>query len=225
MKILVTARRRMLGNIIAEELLREGHKVIVLDNLRQGHREAVPSGADFVPADICDEKALEEVFRHFRIDAVMPMAAETLVECSMTDPRRYFEVNVVEVVDVGFAEKAGKDFYSSLKKVEFLIDSGCFCALLSPALAHELAVKPMVTTRATLANSRTVEIRVGIAYVHLLDREAALPVGVLGVPLPLLGVTALEGLVLKADPAKRTLELPNLSDQLLCPRLSWLALP
>ena len=92
------------------------------------------------------------------------------------------------------------------KEVEFLTDSGSFYTLLPPALAYELAIKPMVTTRVTLADSRTVEIGVGIAYLRLLDREAAVPVGVLDVPLPLLGVTALEGLGLKVDPAKGTVE-------------------
>ncbi len=51
--------------------------------------------ADFVLADLCNSGALDEIFCRFRIDAVMHMAAETVVEHSMTDPRRYFETNIV----------------------------------------------------------------------------------------------------------------------------------
>ena len=73
----------------------QGHGVIVLDNLQQGHRGAVPLGAELVTADICQSEALDAALDGARIDAVMHMAAETVVEYSMTDPKRYFQNNVV----------------------------------------------------------------------------------------------------------------------------------
>jgi UDP-glucose 4-epimerase len=75
-------------------LLRAGHEVTVLDNLQQGHEQAVPRGAQFVLGDICRPTALGRLFRQLRIDAVMHMAAETVVEYSTTDPKRYFQTNV-----------------------------------------------------------------------------------------------------------------------------------
>lgn len=93
--ILVTGGAGYIGSIVAEELLKGGYEVIVLDNLQQGHRDAVPTGAEFVLADICDPQALEEVFHRHRIDAVMHLAAETVVQLSMTDPARHFQNNVV----------------------------------------------------------------------------------------------------------------------------------
>ena len=95
MNVLVTGGAGYVGSIITEELLKEGHRIIVLDNLQQGHRDAVPLGVEFMLADICDKETLEEVFRRFKVDAVMHMAAETVVEYSLTDPRRYFQNNVV----------------------------------------------------------------------------------------------------------------------------------
>lgn len=95
MNILITGGAGYVGSIVGEELLRGGYAVIALDNLQQGHKEAVPPGAEFVLADICDPKVLEEVFRRFKIDAVMHMAAETVVEYSLTDPRRYFQSNII----------------------------------------------------------------------------------------------------------------------------------
>ena len=95
MNILVTGSAGFVGSIVAEELIKQGHSVVALDNLQQGHREAVPPEAEFILADVCDAQALEDIFYRFKIDAVMHMAAETVVEYSVTDPRRYFQNNIV----------------------------------------------------------------------------------------------------------------------------------
>lgn len=95
MNILVTGGAGYVGSIVAEELLKGGCRVTILDNLQQGHEGAIPPGAEFILADICSEEALDGVFQRARIDAVMHMAAETVVEYSMTDPKRYFHNNIV----------------------------------------------------------------------------------------------------------------------------------
>ena len=100
MNILVTGGAGYVGSIVAEELVGQRHAVTVLDNLQQGHREAVPPGAELVTADICRSEAVDEVFRGASIDAVMHMAAETVVEYSMSDPKRYFQNNVVGGVNL-----------------------------------------------------------------------------------------------------------------------------
>ncbi len=38
MNVLVTGGAGYVGSIVTEELLRKAHKVIVLDNLQQGHK-------------------------------------------------------------------------------------------------------------------------------------------------------------------------------------------
>lgn len=95
MNVLVTGGAGYIGSIVTEHLLKQGHNVIVLDNLQQGHKEAVLSPAEFVLGDICDAKTLDWIFRHFSVGAVMHMAADTLVAASMTDPKRYFHTNLV----------------------------------------------------------------------------------------------------------------------------------
>ncbi len=95
MNIVVTGGAGYVGSMITESLVEKGHTVIVLDNLQQGHREAVLPEADFCLADICDAHAVQDVFRRAKIDAVMHMAAETVVEYSITDPKRYFQNNVI----------------------------------------------------------------------------------------------------------------------------------
>ena len=95
MAVLVTGGAGYVGSVVAEELLKEGYQVVVLDNLQQGHREAVPPGAEFVLSDICDSSALDELFAGFSFTTVVHMAAETVVEHSMTNPRLFFQDNVV----------------------------------------------------------------------------------------------------------------------------------
>jgi UDP-glucose 4-epimerase len=116
MNVLVTGGAGYVGSIVSEELLKEAHQVIVLDNLQQGHKEAVPLEAEFVLADICDAQALNDVFRRFKTDAVMHMAAETAVESSMTDPKRYFQNNVVggiNLLDTMLKHNVDKLIFSS----------------------------------------------------------------------------------------------------------------
>ena len=120
MNVLITGGAGYVGSIVTERLLREGHKVIVLDNLRQGHKEAILPLAEFVLADICDTSSLESGFRQFKIDAVMHMAAETVVEYSMTDPKRYFHNNLVggmNLLDAMLKHGVDRIIYSSTAAV------------------------------------------------------------------------------------------------------------
>ena len=116
MNILVTGGAGYVGSVVAEELLENRFRVIILDNLQQGHRGAVLSEAELVLADIGDSNALEDVFHRFEIDAVMHMAAETAVEYSMTDPKRFFQNNIVggiNLLDIMLKHDVRKFIFSS----------------------------------------------------------------------------------------------------------------
>lgn len=93
--ILMTGGAGYIGSIVAEELLKDGYEVVILDNLKQGHRDAIPLGAEFVLADIGSSQVLEEIFQRFRIEAVIHLAADSIIHVSMTDPRIHFQNNVV----------------------------------------------------------------------------------------------------------------------------------
>ncbi len=80
MSVLVTGGAGYVGSIVTEALLKNEYKVVILDNLNQGHKEAIPPGAEFARGDICDSKVLDEVFHRFKIDAVMHMAADMVIE-------------------------------------------------------------------------------------------------------------------------------------------------
>ena len=99
-KILVTGGAGYVGSHTVSALLENGHGVVVLDNLQQGHRRAVPAEATFIHADLADRDRLEQVFAEHAFDAVMHFAAHSLVGESMRDPFRYLGDNVANAVNL-----------------------------------------------------------------------------------------------------------------------------
>ncbi len=95
MTVLVTGAAGYIGSVVAERLLANGETVVAFDNLAQGHRAAVPDGVRFLEGDLRDRARLTEVLADVRPDAVMHLAAESLVGKSVTDPAAFYEVNVV----------------------------------------------------------------------------------------------------------------------------------
>ena len=94
MKVLVTGGAGYVGSACVRRLVSEGHDVVALDDLSQGKRAALAKGAELIVGDICDEALVEGLFARRDFDAVMHLAAESLVEPSMRDPGRCFRVNV-----------------------------------------------------------------------------------------------------------------------------------
>ena len=94
MTVLVTGAAGYIGSVVAERLLAHGHVVGALDDLSEGHRAAVPGGARFFEGDLRDRARLAEVMSAVRPDAVVHLAAEALVGESVTNPAKFFEVNV-----------------------------------------------------------------------------------------------------------------------------------
>ncbi len=94
MNVVVTGAAGYVGSICAEALVARGCKVTGLDNLVEGHRQAVPREAVFWECDLGDRKLLDEFFASQRIDAVMHFAAEALVEKSVRDPSPSYVTNV-----------------------------------------------------------------------------------------------------------------------------------
>ncbi len=75
--------------------MNDGHDVVVYDNLSKGHRDAVISGAAFVPGDLLEDQKLRQTLDDNRIEAVIHMAASSLVGESVQQPAKYYHNNVV----------------------------------------------------------------------------------------------------------------------------------
>src|SRR2546427_5831917 len=95
MKVLVTGGAGYIGSVVTEELLNDGHQAIVYDNLYKGHRAAVDSHAKFVRGDLNDSLKLRAALTENHIDAVVHMAADSLVGESVELPAKYYRNNVV----------------------------------------------------------------------------------------------------------------------------------
>ena len=93
MRVLVTGGAGFVGSHTVLALVGRGDEVVVLDNLRQGHRGAVPDGARLLVGDLGDQALLDQVLGETRFDAVFHFAALSLVGESMRLPFLYFRQN------------------------------------------------------------------------------------------------------------------------------------
>jgi UDP-glucose 4-epimerase len=120
MRILVTGGAGYIGSVVADQLLRGGHTVTVLDNLIMGWREAVPASAEFVQADTGDEAALDQLFSSHNFDAVMHFAALIEAGESVKVPERYFDNNslrTLTLLRVMLKHKVSRFVFSSTAAV------------------------------------------------------------------------------------------------------------
>jgi UDP-glucose 4-epimerase len=88
---MVTGGAGYIGSVVVALLLDAGHDVTVLDDLATGHEDAIAPGAQFVKASITDAGP---VLAERPYDAVMHLAAKSLVAESVEQPDRYWHNNV-----------------------------------------------------------------------------------------------------------------------------------
>jgi len=93
MAILVTGGAGYIGSHTVAALLEKRERVVILDNLAQGHRQAVLGGT-LCQGDLQDEAFLDRLFAEHDIDGVIHFAASSLVGESMKDPGKYYRNNV-----------------------------------------------------------------------------------------------------------------------------------
>jgi UDP-glucose 4-epimerase len=116
LNVLVTGAAGYIGSICSEVLLSRGITVIALDNLQEGHREAVPHEAIFCHADLSVRSQIEDVFAKHKIDAVMHFAGEALVAKSVREPSTFYAANVgcgVNLLDAMIRHGVKKLIFSS----------------------------------------------------------------------------------------------------------------
>ncbi len=94
MRVLVTGGAGYIGSVVVEELLKDNHEVVVYDNLCKGHPGSISARAKFVTGDLLDQELLSETFRASGIEAVVHMAAYSLVGESVEKPEKYYGNNM-----------------------------------------------------------------------------------------------------------------------------------
>ncbi|EFM10522.1 UDP-glucose 4-epimerase [Paenibacillus curdlanolyticus YK9] len=93
MAVLVTGGAGYIGSHTVAALHERGEEIVIVDNLQQGHRDAILGGKLYV-GDLRDEAFLDHVFSENEIDSVIHFAANSLVGESMTNPGKYYHNNV-----------------------------------------------------------------------------------------------------------------------------------
>jgi UDP-glucose 4-epimerase len=95
MKILVTGGAGFIGSWVSDTFLREGHEVLILDDLSTGKKENLPEKAEFIKCDIRDFDSVENIISDFKPDIVDHHAAQIDVRKSVDNPMHDAEINIV----------------------------------------------------------------------------------------------------------------------------------
>ena len=92
--LLVTGGAGYIGSHTVRLLAESGEKIIVLDTLELGHREALISpNVELVVGDLGDATVLAKIFGEHEITAVLHFAAYALVGESVSEPLKYYQNN------------------------------------------------------------------------------------------------------------------------------------
>ena len=94
MRVCVTGGAGYVGSHMVSTLRRAGHRVVVLDDLSGGHRDAVPAGVPLVVANVADASAVSATLREHRVEAILHFASRIQVGESVTHPRLYYTSNL-----------------------------------------------------------------------------------------------------------------------------------
>ena len=118
MKILVTGGAGFIGSHFVDELIEQGHQVVIVDNLSTGKRENINPNAKFYKLDISDIR-ISEVFKEEKPEAVFHLAAQIDIRKSIADPIEDAKTNILGGLNV--LENCKK---FGIKKVIFISSGG-----------------------------------------------------------------------------------------------------
>lgn len=93
MSILITGGAGYIGSHTVKYFQEQNEKIIVVDNLQNGHEVAIDVDY-FYKIDIRDKEEMDKVFKKHNIESVVHFAANSLVEESMEKAYEYYHNNV-----------------------------------------------------------------------------------------------------------------------------------
>ena len=117
--ILVTGGAGYIGSHVVKQLGAAGERIVVLDNLSRGFRQAVTSG-ELVVGEVGDQALLTRIIADKGVDTVMHFAAYTIVPESVSEPLKYYGNNTCStraLLEVCAAQKVRNVVFSSTAAV------------------------------------------------------------------------------------------------------------
>ncbi|WP_457567736.1 UDP-glucose 4-epimerase GalE [Desulfurobacterium sp.] len=94
MKIAVTGGAGYIGSHTVKLLKENGHDILVIDNLYNGHIKAVPDDVTFAKCDIRETETVKEILSAFKPEAVIHFAAFIEVGESTRNPLSFYINNI-----------------------------------------------------------------------------------------------------------------------------------
>jgi UDP-glucose 4-epimerase len=108
MPILVTGGAGYIGSVAVDKLREKGEEVVVLDDLRRGHRSALREDVPFYQGCVGDRALVANIVEEHKIEACIHFAALAYVDESVLEPAKYFENNVAQgIVLLEALQRAG----------------------------------------------------------------------------------------------------------------------
>jgi len=118
MKILVTGGAGFIGSNVVDGYIKDGHKVVVVDNLFTGKRENLNPAAAFYEVDI-RSPGIEKIIAQERPEIINHHAAQISVPASVEDPSFDADVNVKGLITLLEASRKNR-----VRKVVFISSGG-----------------------------------------------------------------------------------------------------
>lgn len=127
--ILVTGGAGYIGSHVVKQLGKRGEKLVVLDNLSTGFRDAVLYG-EFIQGDTGDAVLVERILRDYAIESVLHFAAHTIVPESVENPLKYYGNNTCNTQNLlrGCQNAGVSHFIFSSTAAAYGIPSSAFCS-------------------------------------------------------------------------------------------------
>lgn len=118
-KVVVTGGAGFIGSHLVDRLIKEGFKVIVIDNLSTGKIENLNKNAKFYKIDICSPK-IPQIFKKEKAEIVFHLAAISRVPLSIEKPVKTSKVNIFGTINIfkaGIDTKAERIIFASSSSV------------------------------------------------------------------------------------------------------------
>lgn len=142
LKICVIGGAGYIGSHAVYELIRDGHEVVIIDNLSTGSKDMVHSCAKFYLGDITKKEELTKIFKEEcnvkPFDVVMHFAAKLIVPESVEMPLEYYHNNVE---GVRIMLEVMKDF--NIKNVVFSSTAAVYGEPINPVCHEEDRTEPI----------------------------------------------------------------------------------